>query len=103
VSIATIKPPDQISLGQIQSVINPNEGLTTEVVIERLGVEYSRRNQMAVAKALRSLGYEHTRVSISGQQRWVYWQRPSLAEQANCSNSHSPGDAQQTPADPPQP
>jgi len=75
---------------------------TSEHLLKHLALPVSRANEMAVAKHLYTLGYTKSRVSVGGSLHYVFFP-PLPTTPANCSNSNRPGDAQQAPADPPQP
>jgi hypothetical protein len=69
-----VDPP--ITLEQVQSVVRPSEAVATSKVLERLGMEPTRRNQMAVAAVLRHYGYDRGRRMVSGCRQWVFAPSP---------------------------
>jgi hypothetical protein len=61
-----------VTVEQVQSTLKPSEVVTTAKVLDRLGMENSRPNQMAVAAALKHLRYERGRKMVHGYRQWMF-------------------------------
>jgi hypothetical protein len=64
--------PSPITAERIQAVLATCDPITTNAVLNAIGLPCSRSNQMAVGSVLRGMGYQHSRVRVDGSLTWVY-------------------------------